>query len=625
MGIRSGEYPQIVFINNVNSKNMKKLLLTYLLLSTTLLTYAQSSTEFEGYLFAYFEGKGADTEQIRFAVSADAMNWSALNENRPIMASSAISQTGGVRDPHILRGAGDGAFYMVATDMFTKKNGWDSNPGMVLMKSNNLTDWSHTVIDIAKLYPRRFGKVKWVWAPQTIYDAKEGKYMVYFTIRFHGSEKLDIYYAYANCDFTGFEREPQLLFSPKYGGIDAAIIERDGVFHLFFKGNTKDKDGKEIKNGIQRATSRLLRGTWIEDFEYHDAYANDPTKVEGSSVFKLNGKEEYILMYDVYSAGRYEFQRSSDLQSFSQTPESFTKNFNPRHGSVIGITRTEAQDLSRKWSGVPATMLRPRSRDERYNFQSHGNPIIKHRHSADPATLVYNDTLWVFVGEDAAPNQKGYVMHNWGVYSTTDMKNWIEYPIPLNGADFAWSSKNAFAAHVVERDGKFYFYVSTNSTGIGVAVADRPEGPYKDVLGKPLLTNKDCFDSSHSWACIDPAVFIDDDGQAWIFWGNRECYYAKLKRNMIEIDGEVKRIEFDGLSFTEAPWIHKYNNKYYFTYATEFPEKIAYAMADNIEGPYEYKGLLSEVAGNSNTIHQAICEFKGQWYFVYHNGGINTG
>ena len=157
-----------------------------------------------------------------------------------------------------------------------------------------------------------------------------------------------------------------------------------------------------------------------------------------------------------------------------------------------------------------------------------------------------------------------------------------------------------------------------------MAVSDKPEGPFKDALGKPLLTNEDCFASSHSWACIDPAIFIDDDGQAWIFWGNRQCYYAKLKENMIEIDGEIKQLSFEGFDFTEAPWVHKRKGKYYLTYATGFPEKIAYAMADSIEGTYEYKGILNEIAGNSNTNHQAIVQFKDNWYFIYHNGGIQT-
>ena len=207
------------------------------------------------------------------------------------------------------------------------------------------------------------------------------------------------------------------------------------------------------------------------------------------------------------------------------------------------------------------------------------------------------------------------------------MKHWTQYPVPLKVEDFKWAaSKQAYAGHVAERNGKYYWYVSTNWCGIGVAVSDKITGPYKDALGKPLLTNKDCFDSHHSWACIDPAVFVDDDGQAYLTWGNRECYIVKLKDNMIETEGEVKRIRIDeSHPFTEAPWIHKHNGKYYLTYASEWPEKIAYAVADHIEGPYETKGIISEIAGNSNTTHPAIVNFKGQWIFISHNGGLPTG
>ncbi len=582
--------------------------------------------QLEGYLFVYFEnsGRGSDKEQLRFAVSSDAINWTALNDNKPILSSSEISQTGGIRDPHILRG-NDNRFYMVATDMNTVKNGWDNNPGIVMMRSDDLLDWNHDRIDLAKRYPKKFGQVKWVWAPQVIFDAKAKKYLVYFTVRFHGDEKLDFYCAYANKDFTGFEKEPQLMFSPKFGGIDGDIILKDGLYHLFFKGNTKDDNGKEIKNGIQQATSQSLKGPWVEDFKYLDAYADTSVAVEGSGIFKLNGKEEYILMYDLYKDGRYEFQRSTDLITFSSKTESFHKNFNPRHGSVMSITKDEARRLHAKWGGVPGAMLQPVDNADRYQFQSKGNPIITHHYTADPAAMVEGDTLWLFAGHDFAGGQRGYKMKDWLLFSTTDMKNWTEYPVPMKITDFSWArSGDAFAAHPVKRNGKYYWYISTNWSGIGVAVADCPEGPYKDALGKPLLTNKDCFDSYHSWACIDPAIFIDDDGTPWIFWGNRECYFAKLKDNMIEIDGEIKKVDFPGFSFTEAPWIHRFNGKYYLTYATEFPEKIAYAMAAKIDGPYEYKGILNEIAGNSNTNHQSILEYKGQWYFIYHNGGINT-
>ena len=264
--------------------------------------------------------------------------------------------------------------------------------------------------------------------------------------------------------------------------------------------------------------------------------------------------------------------------------------------------------------------------DAIYRFVSNGNPVVTHKFTADPSALVVGDTLWVFTGEDAAPNQKGYRMKNWCVFATTDLKNWTEYPTPLHSADFAWDKVgNAYAGHVIERNGKYYWFISTNRYGIGVAVSDYPQGPYTDVLGKPLLTRDDCSASSHFWACIDPAVFIDDDGQAWLFWGNGQCYYVKLKENMIETEGEIQQVQFEGFDFTEAPWIHRYKNTYYLTYATGFPEKIAYATAKNIAGPYSYGGLLNEVAGNSNTNHQSIVEFKGKWYFVYHNGALQNG
>lgn len=607
-----------------------KFLIVVILSTGSLQGFAQgnsSNNNFVGYLFAYFEGSGTKDkqEQLRFGVSADAKNWYALNGNRPILPSDSISQTGGIRDPHILRGADGHAFYMVATDMFTVKNGWESNPGIVMLRSNNLIDWTHSIIDLAKRYPKKFGNVKWVWAPQTIYDPEAKKYLVYFTVRFHGDAKLDFYSAYANSDFTGFEAEPKRMFHANYGAIDGDIIYKDGTYHFFYKGNTKDETGKEIKNGIQKATSRSLRGPWVEDFRYVDAYADTSVAVEGSSVFKLNHSDEYILMYDLYTSGRYEFQRSTDLADFSAVPESFNKNFNPRHGSVIGITKDEVHRLQAKWGGVPEALLQPVKRGDRYHFAAKGNPIITHAYTADPAAIVKDDTLWLYTGHDFAGGQRGYNMKDWLVYSTTDLKNWTAYPVPLKITDFAWAkSGDAYAGHVIERSGKYYWYISTNWSGIGVAVSDRPEGPYKDAIGKPLLTNEDCFASTHSWACIDPSVFIDDDGQAWLFWGNGECYYAKLKENMIEIEGEIKQVDFDGFSFTEAPWIHRYQGKYYLSYATGFPEKIAYAMADRIEGPYEYKGILNEIAGNSNTNHQAIVEFKGDWYFIYHNGGIQT-
>ena len=458
---------------------------------------ASGVKKYSGYLFAYFEGSGNRQEHLRFAISEDAKNWYALNDNQPVIASDSISTSGGIRDPHILRGE-DGCYYIVATDMNVKKNGWKDNPGIVLMKSKDLVNWTHSKIVLKEDYKEYFSDAYWVWAPQTIYDRKAQKYMIYFTLQRTGDgrKSLITYYAYANKDFTGFESEPKVLFNAKYGSIDNDIYERNGVYHLFYKGNTKNAEGKEIQNGIQQATSKNLKGPWKEDFKYIDAYANNKTVVEGSGIFKLNDRDEYVLMYDLYGAGRYEYQTSKDLNTFSTKPESFRKDFFPRHGTVCSITNDEMERLQQKWGYVL-----------KHDFTAKGNPLFSHIHTADPAVLVDKDTLWLFAGHDAKGNHPSYEMHDWKVFSTTDLKHWTQYPTPLMVADFKWAkSKQAYAGHVVERNGKYYWYVSTNWCGIGVAVSDKITGPYKDALGKPLLTNKDCFDSKHSWACIDPAI-----------------------------------------------------------------------------------------------------------------------
>jgi beta-xylosidase len=254
------------------------------------------------------------------------------------------------------------------------------------------------------------------------------------------------------------------------------------------------------------------------------------------------------------------------------------------------------------------------------------NPIIKDKYTGDPAALVYKDKVYLYAGHDEAPNDFNfYKMNEWLVYSSSDMVHWQEHPVPLKVTDFAWAKSDAWAAQVIERNEKFYWYVTVehgtiNGKAIGVAVSDSPTGPFKDALGKALITNDMTTQTSITWDDIDPTVMIDDDGQAYLFWGNTVCHYAKLKANMTELDGPIQTISLP--NFTEAPWIHKHKDWYYLSYAYQFPEKIAYAMSKSITGPWEYKGILNEIAGNSNTNHQSIIDFKGKSYFIYHNGSI---
>jgi beta-xylosidase len=261
------------------------------------------------------------------------------------------------------------------------------------------------------------------------------------------------------------------------------------------------------------------------------------------------------------------------------------------------------------------------------SFLATGNPIIKYKFTADPAALVYKDKAYIYTGHDVAPEKRnGYEMHEWLCFSTADMKIFTEHPSPLNVKAFKWAKDDAWASQVIERNGKFYWYVAVthDSThcgkAIGVAVSDNPLGPFVDAKGSAIITNDMTTESKISWDDIDPTIFIDDNKQAWLFWGNTTLHYVKMKDNMIDMDGPMQTISLP--HFTEAPWVHKKNGWYYLSYAYEFPEKIAYAMSRNIEGPWIYKGILNEIAGNCNTNHQAIIEFKGKDYFIYHNGAL---
>jgi hypothetical protein len=292
------------------------------------------------YLFVYFTGNNVEEESIHFAISKDGYNYLALNDNKPVLDSKLISSTGGVRDPHILRGEDGHTFYMVVTDM-TSCKGWNSNRAMVLMKSKDLVNWTSTNINIQKKYPGNDDLLR-VWAPQTIFDKKAGKYMIYWAMK-NGDNPDKIYYAYANSDFTDFEGVPRQLFFPSNGKscIDADIIQKDSVYHLFYK---TEGDG----NGIKQATSTsLTSGKWIEKEEYMQPI-KDP--VEGSCVFKLSNSNNYILMYDMYTKGSYQFTQSSTLDSFTIVDNKISMNFHPRHGTVMSITKKELNKLINKWS-----------------------------------------------------------------------------------------------------------------------------------------------------------------------------------------------------------------------------------------------------------------------------------
>ena len=295
----------------------------------------------EYYLFAYFTDNSTKGQQICYAVSQNGLDFTPLNNGNPVISSDSISISGGVRDPHILRGD-DGWFRMVATDMDWQKGKW-SNHGIVLLRSRDLINWEHHAVDFHKVYAdSKYSQVNAVWAPQTLFDEKTDKFMIYFSLHSEEGgpfEKDTVYYTYANEDFSDLEGEPVLLFDYPDPTIDTDIVFKDGSYHIFF--NTWGKDGLMRRQFI--ATNLHQKENW-ELIPGH----MQPNQIasEGSTAYSLIDSDDWILCYDCFRDGIFQFCRTKDLQNFilERSTEN-SSSFTPRHGSVIHMSKKEHDRL----------------------------------------------------------------------------------------------------------------------------------------------------------------------------------------------------------------------------------------------------------------------------------------
>ncbi len=252
------------------------------------------------------------------------------------------------------------------------------------------------------------------------------------------------------------------------------------------------------------------------------------------------------------------------------------------------------------------------------------NPIVQHIYTADPAPVVYGDTVYLCTSHDEDVTVDNFfTMNDWRVFSSKDMVNWTDHGSPLSYQSFSWATGKAWAPHCVERDGKYYFYVPV-SNAIGVAVADSPLGPFEDAIGRPLVSD---------YRFIDPSVFVDDDDQAYLYFGNPNLWYVTLDQNMTSYSGQVEQIPMTSQSFgqrngdadrttlyEEGPWFFKRNDLYYMMFAMgPLPERIGYSTAPGPLGPFTYQGVIMESeSGHAFTNHAGVVDFKGRSYFFYH-------
>lgn len=274
-----------------------------------------------------------------------------------------------------------------------------------------------------------------------------------------------------------------------------------------------------------------------------------------------------------------------------------------------------------------------------YASNSHAdNPFVQTNYTADPAPMVYDGRLYVYTSHDEDVTVNNFfTMNDWRVYSTTDVVNWTDHGSPLSYKSFSWSSGKAWAGQCVPRNGKFYYYVplqqSNGAQVIGVAVSTSPTGPFTDALNKPLVTSGS--------DTIDPTVFIDADGQAYLYWGNPNLWYVKLNEDMISYAGTPTKVSLTTAGFgvrsktdratayEEGPWFYKRGSLYYIVYPGDgVPENISYTTSSNPIGPWTFRGVIMDKetgAGASFTNHPGIVDFLGNSYIFYHNGALPGG
>ena len=608
----------------------KRFLIIAALLSLTITVNAGSkakdSDEMVAYLFTYFNSNAPEDEQICYALSDDGYNYTPLNNGFPVIESDTIALTQCVRDPHILRCEDGKTFYMVCTDMRSSL-GWSSNRGMVLLKSTDLINWQHSTVNFPTRYTKTWKNVIRVWAPETIYDRKAGKYMVFYSLRTSDADSFDrIYSQYANEDFTDLEGEPKWLFDAGNATIDGDIVfnEADQLYHLFYK--------QESGRGIYQAVAKNLTDRW----QMLDGNVEQTKEaVEGVGVCKTIDGKSWIIMYDCYGAHHYQFCRSTDLKTFQFVQNTETKGkFTPRHGTIIPITQAEKERLLKA-------------------FGNHKQPILTGFH-ADPEVLYSNKTgkFYIYSTTDGTPGWGG---HDFSVFSSTNLIDWTDEGkmLDVQGDQVKWATGNAWAPCIIERpipspsrkggvtSYQYYFYFSahnpeTNRKEIGVAVSDSPTGPFVDS-GKPIVTDADRPQEAHGGQAIDVDVFRDPkSGKYYLYWGNGFMAGAELSDDMLSIRKETithmtpKGGTLQTWAFREGAYVFYRKGTYYFMWSVDDTGSpnyhVCYGTAKSPLGPItidesNYLVIRQKPEdGIYGTAHNSVLQIPGkdEWYIVYH-------
>jgi arabinoxylan arabinofuranohydrolase len=256
------------------------------------------------------------------------------------------------------------------------------------------------------------------------------------------------------------------------------------------------------------------------------------------------------------------------------------------------------------------------------------NPIVSHVFTADPSAHVFEDRIYVYASHDL-DDQSGYDMHDYHVFSSNDLVNWQDHGVALDAADIPWTSR-LYAPDCCHHaaTGQYYLYFPNNGSSIGVAVSDDPGGPFTEAIGRSLVNRSTPGVEDVDWV-FDPSCFIDDDGQAYLYFGGGmpdtgdNARVIRLGEDMVSLADDVATT-IPAPDFFEAPFMHKYDGRYYFSYSTTFADHSAhidYLVGDDPMTGLEYVGTILEnpSGNNSDNNHHSIVEYEGGWYIFYHN------
>ncbi|WP_365340395.1 family 43 glycosylhydrolase [uncultured Parabacteroides sp.] len=487
-----------------------------------------SEKEMGAYLMVYFTDP---THSLFMAVSRDGYSFTAVNNGQPVIAGDTIAEQRGIRDPHIYRGP-DGAFYLAMTDLhlFAKQKGyrttewerdgelygWGNNRGLILMKSFDLINWTHTCVRIDKAFPDEFGDIGCAWAPETTYDPVKKKMMIYFTIRKEGKGKTKLYYAYTDNDFTRLTTEPAILFeypNPEIQVLDADITHLpDGRFCMTYV-------AQEKTGGIKMAFSDKINKGYSYQPQWIDL---EPGACEAPNVWKRIGEDKWVLMYDIFSIKPHnfgfvettDFITFKDLGHFNEGVMKCTNFSSPKHGAVIQITTEEADRLERHWNGKTAVVS------------------LDSIHLSDPCILADKKTNMYYMTGTGGRLWKSKDLAHWeGPFNAvqTDPGSWMG-PKP-----------EIWAAELHEHNGKYYYFATFTNNAIRidsvkghviprrashVLVSDHPEGPYKPMKDPVYLPEK--------MPTLDGTFWVDNDGKPYMVY----CHEWLQNQN-----GTIEKIE----------------------------------------------------------------------------------